>query len=67
MPTASLLHSGLRLLPGRSQAALRAWIAAAAERQRTRRALALLDDRALRDVGLTRAQADAEVRRPFWR
>jgi len=54
-------------VPRRRGVALHAWIAAAAERQRTRRALAALDDRALRDVGLTRAQADAEARRPFWR
>ncbi|SDE19438.1 DUF1127 domain-containing protein [Ruegeria marina] len=33
---------------------------------RQRRALANLDDRALEDIGLSRAQADAEARRPFW-
>ncbi|MCI4665445.1 MAG: DUF1127 domain-containing protein [Neomegalonema sp.] len=38
-----------------------------AQRRRTRRALAQLDERALRDVGLTRAEAMAEARKPFWR
>ncbi|MEM9592474.1 MAG: DUF1127 domain-containing protein [Pseudomonadota bacterium] len=33
---------------------------------RQRRALARLDDRMLRDVGLTREQVDREVMRPFW-
>ncbi|MCZ4351064.1 DUF1127 domain-containing protein [Roseovarius aestuarii] len=33
---------------------------------RSRRALAELDDAALLDIGVTRAQADAEARRPFW-
>lgn len=33
---------------------------------RQRRALARLDDRALADIGLTRAEADAEARRPIW-
>ncbi|MEM7076292.1 MAG: DUF1127 domain-containing protein [Pseudomonadota bacterium] len=36
------------------------------EINRQRRALALLDDRALLDIGLTRQQVDAELRRPFW-
>ncbi len=33
---------------------------------RQRRALAALDDRLLDDIGLTRAQAEAEVRKGFW-
>ncbi len=36
------------------------------ERSRSRRLLASLDDRRLEDVGLTRAQADTEARKPFW-
>jgi uncharacterized protein YjiS (DUF1127 family) len=32
-----------------------------------RRALAALDHRLLRDVGLTRDQAAAESEKPFWR
>lgn len=36
------------------------------ERARQRRHLSLLDDRLLKDIGLTRADLDAEVRKPFW-
>ncbi|CAD0185677.1 hypothetical protein RUESEDTHA_02572 [Ruegeria sp. THAF57] len=37
------------------------------ERQRRSRVnLSKLDDRMLRDVGLTRHQADREINRPFW-
>jgi uncharacterized protein YjiS (DUF1127 family) len=32
----------------------------------SRRRLAALDDHALRDIGLTRAQAEAEAARPVW-
>ncbi|KIC29268.1 DUF1127 domain-containing protein [Leisingera sp. ANG-M6] len=34
---------------------------------RQRRQLSRLDDRALEDIGVTRAQADAEARGGFWR
>jgi uncharacterized protein YjiS (DUF1127 family) len=37
------------------------------ERVRERRALAELDDRLLRDIGLTRADVWQEIRKPFWR
>ena len=37
------------------------------ERARQRRHLARLDDRLLRDVGLGRAEAEAEYSKPFWR
>jgi uncharacterized protein YjiS (DUF1127 family) len=33
---------------------------------RERRALARLDERALHDIGLSRADAEEEARRPFW-
>jgi uncharacterized protein YjiS (DUF1127 family) len=36
------------------------------ERRRTRRHLSTLDDRALADVGLTRAQQHSECAKPFW-
>ncbi len=36
------------------------------ERGRQRRHLAMLDDRLLKDIGVTRADLDAEVRKPFW-
>ncbi len=35
-------------------------------RQRTRRALAQLDDRMLRDIGISREQAMREAEKPFW-
>jgi uncharacterized protein YjiS (DUF1127 family) len=37
------------------------------ERARQRRALASLDDRMLRDVGITRYDAEHECSKPFWR
>ena len=36
-------------------------------RSRDRRALAAMSDRSLRDVGLTRYDADWEASKPFWR
>ena len=48
-------------------AAVRAWLGAALERQRSRRALACLTDAELADIGLTRAEARAESGKPFWR
>jgi uncharacterized protein YjiS (DUF1127 family) len=39
----------------------------ALERARQRRALALLDSRLLKDIGLTREQAEAEARKSAWR
>lgn len=41
----------------------RAWAA----RWRQRRALEDLDNHLLRDIGVTRAEADQEARLPFWR
>ena len=37
------------------------------ERTRQRDALAGLDDRALRDIGITRTEAARECEKPFWR
>ncbi len=37
------------------------------ERDRQRRALAQLDARMLKDVGLSRAEVELELRKPFWR
>jgi uncharacterized protein YjiS (DUF1127 family) len=44
-------------------AALRLW----RERARQRRQLAAMDDRLLQDIGLSRAQVEAEFQKPFWR
>lgn len=53
--------------PGRRLAAAMRMLCRWADRHGQRRALGELDDRLLDDVGLTRAQADAERRKPFWR
>jgi uncharacterized protein YjiS (DUF1127 family) len=37
------------------------------ERTRQRRQLAALDDRILKDIGLTRADVTSEFDKPFWR
>ena len=37
------------------------------ERARMRRGLAAMDDRLLRDIGMTRAEAHREYDKPFWR
>lgn len=34
--------------------------------QRSRRALARLDKDALRDIGISKAEADKEAQKPFW-
>ena len=36
-------------------------------RAESRRALSMLSDHVLRDIGLTRADVDREVMKPFWR
>ena len=45
------------------------WILVASwiERARQRNALAGLDDRQLRDIGITRVEAAQESEKPFWR
>ena len=46
---------------------LAAWLSRRAARRRQRVDLAGLDDRQLRDIGLTRAMVSEEVRKPGWR
>ena len=42
-------------------------VATGRDRRRQRQALARLDDRMLRDIGLTAADVEAEMTKPFWR
>ena len=44
-----------------------AWLRVATSRIRQRRALASLDDRMLRDIGVTRSDALHEANKPCWR
>jgi uncharacterized protein YjiS (DUF1127 family) len=43
-----------------------AMLRAAWRRHRTRRCLAELDARTLKDIGVTYAEAEAEANKPFW-
>ena len=52
---------------GRAFARLVAYLRRFHDRQQQRHALLELDDRMLVDIGLTREQAQAEGRKPFWR
>ena len=45
----------------------RLWCAQCSARSRQRQALAQLDHNALKDIGVTRRQADAEAAKPFWK
>jgi uncharacterized protein YjiS (DUF1127 family) len=47
--------------------ALKGYLKSMLDRQRQRRALLLLDDRLLKDVGVTREQVKKEGGKPFWR
>jgi uncharacterized protein YjiS (DUF1127 family) len=53
------LHAALRLAAD----AISTW----RERARMRHQLLMLDDRLLRDIGLTRLEAQSEAEKPFWR
>jgi uncharacterized protein YjiS (DUF1127 family) len=44
-----------------------AWVHAAVARWRERRILEVLDERMLRDIGISRSQALAEAAKPCWR
>lgn len=70
------LRLAARPRPARSSAAaaapgllrrIAATLATWQARHRQRRELRELDDRLLRDIGISRAAAEAEARKPFWR
>jgi uncharacterized protein YjiS (DUF1127 family) len=62
MPFAALLQSR----PARPALHLLKRLVRASALARSRRPLARLDDHLLRDIGLTRAEAEAEALRPAW-
>lgn len=57
----ALWRTGRRLRQGLDM--LRLW----RERARGRQQLRTFDDHLLRDIGITRLQAEAEAHKPFWR
>lgn len=59
-PTAS---QGARGLMNRSINVLLLWN----ERARQRQHLSRLDDRLIKDMGITHADVEAEIRKPFWK
>lgn len=60
------LRQGLTAVP-RSVLKLMAQILVRYRRQRQRICLARLDDRMLRDMGISRIDAERESAKPFWR
>jgi uncharacterized protein YjiS (DUF1127 family) len=62
-----LSRSGCRVQSGgaveRAVALLREWRRRSSDRAK----LAMLDDRMLEDIGITRAEAESLSREPFWR
>jgi uncharacterized protein YjiS (DUF1127 family) len=64
----ALSDRGSRGLPHRTKGGgWFAWILTAAGRWRQRRMLKTLDERTLHDIGISRSQALAEARKPWWR
>jgi uncharacterized protein YjiS (DUF1127 family) len=52
--------------PGPRRFALLAFVQEAWRRRRSRNYLAQFDDHMLKDIGLTRSEADFEANKPFW-
>ncbi len=62
-PSLRALRRWLREAPTQIVALLREW----RERRRSRAELASLDERMLRDIGVSRADVWHEINKPFWR
>jgi uncharacterized protein YjiS (DUF1127 family) len=62
-PRAHLLSRRVASWLGRVRATLRLW----QDRVSGRQQLLRLDEHVLRDIGITRLQAEAEANKPFWR
>ncbi|WP_420568211.1 DUF1127 domain-containing protein [Thalassovita sp.] len=62
----TLISSHRATLPRASRPSLMARVLGALSLHRQRQRLAQLDDAMLRDIGLTRAQANKEAARPVW-
>ncbi len=62
-PVAALAGTGLAWRLAAAFALIGTWH----DRARERRELARLDERLLRDIGVSRYDALAEARKPFWR
>ncbi len=63
-----LMIPGAPFIPGRQvRASIWCRVQEAWRRYRSRQALAQLDARLLRDIGVTFAEAENEVNKPFWR
>ena len=58
--------TGLLGLVRRRVAITSRYVVVWARRRRQRQQLKDLDDHLLRDIGISRAQADREMRKPFW-
>lgn len=58
----SHVWQSIRVLLVRGLDILRTW----QQRHRTRRDLLNLNDRLLRDIGISRAEAEREASKPFW-
>lgn len=64
LPAISKMRRSLdQMIQWRQVQVIGLWI----ERRRQRLALARLDDRLLRDIGIERADANREIAKPFWR
>ena len=65
MATTTLQRTARTLRPRLSARGILGFLAEADARHRTRAQLGLLDEHLLRDMGISRADRDAEVRRTF--